>query len=231
MRLRGSYECVREPPLSGGACFAGAHEFGLSRAPSLRLVLDRGNPHLASESTAVSGIAERYAGALYDLADEQNVLDQTADDLRGLATILDDSDDFRRLIRSPVISKEDQAGAANAVVEKAGATDLVRRFIGAIAANRRLFALPTIITSFLDLLATRRGVVRAQVTSAHALSESQRQELSDALKASMGNEVSLDVQVNPALIGGLIVRVGSRMIDSSLKTKLERLQLAMKGVG
>jgi F-type H+-transporting ATPase subunit delta len=186
---------------------------------------------LASESTAVSGIAERYAGALYDLADEQNVLDQTADDLRGLATMLDDSDDFRRLIRSPVISKEDQAGAANAVVEKAGAADLVRRFIGAIAANRRLFALPTIITSFLDLLATRRGIVRAQVTSAHALSESQRQELSDALKASMGNEVSLDVQVNPALIGGLIVRVGSRMIDSSLKTKLERLQLAMKGVG
>lgn len=186
---------------------------------------------MASESTAVSGIAERYAGALYDLAEEQKVLDQTADDLRGLATMLDESDDFRRLIRSPVISKEDQAGAANAVVEKAGATELVQRFIGAVAANRRLFALPTIITSFLDLLATRRGVVRAQVTSAQALSESQRQELSDALKASMGNEVSLDVQVNPALIGGLIVRVGSRMIDSSLKTKLERLQLAMKGVG
>ena len=186
---------------------------------------------MASESTAVSGIADRYAGALYDLADEQKTLDDTAEDLRGLATMLEESEDFRRMIRSPVISKEDQAAASGAIVEKAGASDLVRRFVGAIAANRRLFALPAIIRSFLELLAPRRGFVRAEVTSAHELSDSQRQELSEALKASMGNEVSLDVQVDSALIGGLVVRVGSRMIDSSLKTKLERLQLAMKGVG
>ena len=186
---------------------------------------------MASESTAVSGIAERYAAALYDLADEQKSLDETAEDLRGLAALIEESEDFRRMIRSPVIGKEEQAHAAGAIVEKAGATELVRHFVGVIAANRRLFALSAIIQSFLELLATRRGFVRAEVTTAQELSDDRRQALADALKASMGNEVSLEVQVDPAIIGGMVVRVGSRMIDSSLKTKLERLQLAMKGVG
>jgi F-type H+-transporting ATPase subunit delta len=168
---------------------------------------------------------------LFELADEKRQLDPVADDLRGLQALIAESEDLRRLIRSPVLSRDDQGRAMRAILERAGTGDLVRRFVGLVAANRRLFVLPAMIGEFLAQLARRRGEVRAEVTAARPLGDRQRQALAEVLRRSVGGAVAIDVKVDPALLGGLVVRVGSRMIDGSLRGKLQRLQLAMKGVG
>ena len=186
---------------------------------------------MASEATELSGIADRYAGALDELAEAEKALDETAEDLRGLAAMIDGSEDLRRLVRSPVIRREDQARAFEAVVERAGVSDLVRRFVGVVARNRRLFVLGAMAKSYLALLAARRGEVPVEVTLAKALGEAQVDALTKALEGTVGNHITLDLKIDPAIIGGLVVRVGSRMVESSLRTKLQRLQLAMKGVG
>jgi len=177
----------------------------------------------------VNEIADRYAKALFDLADEAKQLDAVADDLRGLGTVIDESEDLRRLVRSPVISRADQGKAMTAVLDKMDVSDLTRRFVGYAAANRRLFALKQIIKAYLTELATRRGEVTADVTSAKALSDAQIAAVEDALKKAMGGKVAVEHHVDPSLIGGLIVKVGSRMIDTSVATQLQRLKLAMKG--
>ena len=179
----------------------------------------------------MSGLAGRYATALFELADEAKALDAVADDLRALKALLAESDSLRRLVRSPVLSRDEQGRAIEAVLSKAGAAPLTLKFIGVAAANRRLFALPGMIDAYLAELARRRGEMTAQVTSAHALSDSQTKALVDQLKKAVGAKVTVDVSVDPSLLGGLVVKVGSRMIDSSLRTKLSKLQLAMKGVG
>ena len=179
----------------------------------------------------MSGLASRYAKALFELAEEAKALDAVAGDLRGLKAMLAESDALTRLVRSPVLGRAEQGRAIDAVLDKAGAAPLTRRFVGVVAANRRLFALPGMIGAFLDELARRRGEMTAQVTAAHALSDAQTRALTDQLKKSVGAKVSVDVSVDPSLLGGLVVRIGSRMIDSSLRTKLSKLQLAMKGVG
>ena len=158
-------------------------------------------------------------------------LDAGADGLRGLAAMHEESDDFRRFIRSPVISRTEQGAAMAALMERAGATDLAKKFVGLVAANRRLFVLPEIIKAYLGLLARRRGEMTAEIISATPLSESQRSNLEEALKESVGGIITLSVKVNEALLGGLVVRLGSRLIDSSLQTKLEHLRLAMRGTG
>lgn len=186
---------------------------------------------LASETTGVSGLAERYAAALFELADERRTLDEVAADLRQLQAMLQASGDFLRLIRSPVLSRSEQAKAIGALAERAGLSSLVRNFLGVIAGNRRLFAIPAIIEAFLHKLATRRGEVNAQVTAAQRLSEAQLAALNEQLRRSIGSRVAVDVHVDPGLIGGMIVRVGSRMVDGSVKGKLQRLQLAMKSSG
>ncbi len=186
---------------------------------------------MAGTNTSLSGLAGRYALALLDLADEDNSLDTVADDLRALARMIDESEDLRRLLRSPLISRELQATALEAVLDKAGLSETTRRFAQVVARNRRLFVLPKIIDTYLSELARRRGEVTAQVTSAVALSEAQRQALIESLNSSVGGKVHVDVTVDDSLIGGLIVKVGSRMFDNSLRSKLQRLQLAMKGVG
>jgi F-type H+-transporting ATPase subunit delta len=145
--------------------------------------------------------------------------------------MIDGSSELRTLIRSPILSREEQGRAVAALLQQAGTSDLVRKFVGLVALNRRLFALPAMIDAFLAELARRRGEMRAEVTAAKPLDEQQRQALAEAIRRSVGGKVAVDVKVDSALIGGLIVRIGSRMIDSSLKTKLRRLQLAMKGVG
>ncbi|MEQ8443660.1 MAG: F0F1 ATP synthase subunit delta [Alphaproteobacteria bacterium] len=177
----------------------------------------------------VNEIADRYAKALFDLADEAKQLDAVADDLRALGTIIDESEDLRRLVRSPVISRADQGKAMTAVLDKMDVSDLTRRFVGYAAANRRLFALKPIIKAYLTELAKRRGEVTADVTSAKALSDAQIAAVEDALKKAMGGKVAVEHHVDPSLIGGLIVKVGSRMIDTSVATQLQRLKLAMKG--
>ena len=186
---------------------------------------------MASEASGLSGLAERYANALFELADDAKALDQVADDLRTVRGMMTDSDDLRRLIRSPMIGREEQGRALERLLEAAGVSDLTRRFVAVVAANRRAFALPQMVKAFLEQLAARRGEVTAEVTSATELTAAQRAALSDHLKRLAGGRVTVHVTVDPALLGGLVVRLGSRMVDYSLSSKLSRLQLAMKGTG
>ena len=185
---------------------------------------------MASETTGVSGLAERYAAALFDLADERRMLDEVANNLRELRAMLHASGDFLRLIRSPILSRDQQAKAIGMVAERAGLSPLVRDFLAVVARNRRLFAVPAMIEAFLAKLAARRGEVTAEVFSAQPLSEAQLAALNEQLRRSIGSRVSVDVRVDPGLIGGLVVKLGSRMVDGSIKSKLQRLQLAMKSI-
>jgi F-type H+-transporting ATPase subunit delta len=186
---------------------------------------------LASETTGVSGLAERYAAALFDLADERRTLDEVASDLRQLRAMLAASADLARLVRSPILTRGEQGKAIATLAERAGFSLLVRDFLAVVAKNRRLFAVPAMIEAYLEKLAERRGEVTAEVVAARPLSEAQLTRLSDQLRRSVGRRVSVDTRVDPGLIGGMIVKVGSRMVDGSLRSKLQRLQLAMKGIG
>jgi F-type H+-transporting ATPase subunit delta len=186
---------------------------------------------LASETTGVSGLAERYAAALFDIADERRTLDEVASDLRQLRTMLATSVDLSRLVRSPILTRGEQGKAISALAAHAGFSSLVRDFLAVVAKNRRLFAIPAMIEAYLGKLAERRGEITAQVLAARPLSEAQLARLSDQLRRSVGRRVSVDARVDPGLIGGMVVKVGSRMVDGSLKSKLQRLQLAMRGIG
>jgi F-type H+-transporting ATPase subunit delta len=186
---------------------------------------------LASEATGVSGLAERYAAALFDLADERRMLDEVASDLRQLRAMLAASPDLARLVRSPILTRGEQAKAIAALAGRADFSRLVCDFLAVVARNRRLFAVPAMIEAYLKNLAERRGEVTAEVTAAQPLSEPQLAQLSEQLRRSVGRRVSVDVRVDPGLIGGVIVKLGSRMIDGSIRSQLQRLQLAMRGVG
>jgi F-type H+-transporting ATPase subunit delta len=135
------------------------------------------------------------------------------------------------MIRSPAISRRDQSSAMQALLKKSGAFELTRNFVGVVASNRRLFVLADIIKDFLMLLAGRRGEMTAEVASAKALSDSQKAQIVAALQNSVGGNISLNSTVDPDILGGLVVKIGSRMVDSSLQTKLQHLKLAMRGVG
>lgn len=185
---------------------------------------------MATSIGPASGLAARYAGALYELADEAKNLDEVASDLQGLKAMFADSSDFRRLIRSPVMRRDDQERAIAALAKKAEAQPLTVNFLRLLARNRRLFALDQMVDAFLAILAERRGEFRAKVTSAHALSDAQMSSLENSLREVAGAKVTLETAVDSSLLGGLVVQLGSRMYDSSLRTKLQRLQHAMKGV-
>lgn len=182
-------------------------------------------------SETIGVIADRYATALYELAETQGALDQVAGDLKTLKAMVRDSEDLRRLISSPVLSRADQAKAVSALAEKAGFSKLTANFLGLASKNRRLFALVGIIDAYLGRLASRRGELSASVASAAPLSQAQLDALTATLKSTFGGNVAVEAAVDPSLLGGLVVKVGSRMVDSSLKTKLQHLKLAMKGVG
>jgi F-type H+-transporting ATPase subunit delta len=186
---------------------------------------------LASEATGVASLAERYAAALFELADEQHQLDAVAGDLRELRAMLHESPDLDRLLRSPVLSREEQAQAIAALAERAGLSKLTKDFLGVVAGNRRLFAVPAMIDAYLNQLAERRGEVTAEVTTAQPLNDAQQNTLGEQLRRAVGRRITIDLKIDPSLLGGMIVKVGSRMIDGSLKSRLHRLQLAMKGVG
>ena len=196
----------------------------------------RGNRRLqgavsCGSTDSVSDLAGRYASALLDLADERKALDEVADDLKTVRSLIVESDDLRRLLNSPVFTRDEQRKAMTALMEKAEIGELTHRFVLVVADNHRLFALPSMIEGYLSELARRRGEITAEVTAARSLSDAQQAALLEALRSAVGSKVQLDIKVDSALIGGLIVKVGSRMIDSSLRSKLQRLQLAMKGVG
>jgi F-type H+-transporting ATPase subunit delta len=184
---------------------------------------------VADEATGVSGLAARYATALFELAHEREALDEVAGDLSTVRGMLEASADLRRMVRSPVIARDAQGRAVAAIAEHAGLGQLVSNFLGLLARNRRLFALQEMIRGFDARLAEHRGEVTAEVASARPLSEAQSREVKATLARALGREVRLRDVVDPSLIGGIMVRVGSRMIDASLKARLQALRLAMKG--
>ena len=182
-------------------------------------------------TTATTGVAGRYASALFELADSSKALDQVAQDLTTFRNLVAESADLARLIASPVIGRALQGKALLAVLDAAGISGLTRNFVGTVAANGRARDLPAMASAFLAELARRRGETTATVTSAVPLSPAQLQQLSDALRSVLGsNKVSIDARVEPDILGGLVVKVGSRLFDSSVRSKLQRLQLVMKGV-
>ncbi len=186
---------------------------------------------MVAETSIVSGLSGRYAVALFDLAKEGGELESVAADLDRIDAMMRESADLVRLVRSPVLSREDQGKAMEAVMAKAEIGDTTRRFIGLVAQNRRLFSLGAMIESFRLLLSSHKGEVTAEVTSAQALDEGQLSAVSASLAKAVGREVNVTANVDESLIAGLVVKVGSRMIDNSLRTKLQNLQFAMKEVG
>lgn len=177
----------------------------------------------------VSEAAERYAVAAFELARDGGALDAVAADFESLSAMAASSDDLALLMASPAFAADDKARALAAVAEKAGFHDLTRRVIGVVAANRRVRELPGVARAFAALVAEHKGVVTAEVSSPTALSDAQIQALAGVLKKKVGADVRIETDVRPELLGGLVVKVGSRMFDSSLKTKLEGLKSAMKG--
>lgn len=193
-----------------------------------RCTFGKGQSLVALES---HGLAARYASALYDLADGERALDTVAADLGDLRRLIAENADLARLVRSPVLAREEQARGLDAVLQAGGAHALTRKFVGVVAMNRRSFALAAMAEAFLSELARRRGEVVAEVVSAVELENGQADAVTAALRDAVGQKVAVTQTVDPSLIGGLVVRVGSRMIDSSIRTKLQRLHSAMKGVG
>ena len=181
-------------------------------------------------STDIGAVADRYAAALFELAEQTAALEKVEADLKELKAMIAESRDLRMMLKSPVIARGRQGSAVFALADKAGWNELTKKFLGLLAKNRRLFALPGVIDAFLARLAAHRGEVTAQVISATALTAAQKKALSAALKKTAGKDVLLDLVVDPQLLGGLVAKVGSRMIDASLKTKLQHLTLALKGV-
>jgi F-type H+-transporting ATPase subunit delta len=186
---------------------------------------------VVAETMIVSGLSGRYAVALFELAKDGGNLDSVAADLQNLKALMSESSDLVRLIRSPVLTREDQGKAMDAVMDKAGFSDITRNFVGLVSRNRRLFSLGDMIEAFAALIAQHRGEISADVTSAQPLNDAQMAEISAGLAKAVGREVNVSASVDESLIGGLVVKVGSRMIDNSIRTKLQNLQLAMKGVG
>lgn len=179
----------------------------------------------------MSGVAGRYATALFELAGEADAIDTVATDLASFSALLAESADLRRLIESPAFSAEEQTGAIKAVLEKAGIGGVAGKFIGLVASKRRLFALPGMIQGYKNLVAQAKGIVSAEVTLAEKPTAKRVDEIRAALKSVAGKDVDVAIKVDPALIGGLVVKMGSRMVDASLKTKLNSIRLAMKEVG
>jgi len=182
-------------------------------------------------SSPLSGVADRYAGALFELCTTAAKIKATEKDLDALDKSLSGSEDLTRLIKSPVFSTEDQVRAINALLAKSKTSDMTANFIRVVAQNRRLFVLPAIIESFRRMAADARGEVAGDVTSAVKLTAAQLKDLKAALKAKVGKDVALNEIVDPSVLGGLIVKVGSQMIDTSIRTKLTSLKMMMKEVG
>ena len=186
---------------------------------------------VADTSQRISGVAERYASSLFELALEAGAVEAVSADLDRFQAMLNESADLQRLVASPVFSADEQVRAVSALSAKAGIGETVTNFLKVVASNRRLFAVAGMIRAYRIIAARHRGEISAEVSSAHALSAAQETELKAALKSVTGKNVTLAVTVDPSILGGLIVKVGSRQIDTSLRTKLSTLKLALKEVG
>jgi len=173
-------------------------------------------------------MAGRYAQALFELAQEDRSLDQVMSDLSRLNALIAGSEDLHRLVRSPVFSREEQASALGAILDRLKVGPLTQQFVNVVIENRRLFAIQDMIRAFRALLAEYRGEITASVISAQPLQDSQKAKLESTLRSVYGRTVDLEASVDARLIGGLIVKVGSRMVDSSIATQLNNIQLAMR---
>jgi F-type H+-transporting ATPase subunit delta len=176
----------------------------------------------------MTGMAGRYATALFELALEESAVDAVKADLDRFEALVTENDGLARLVRSPVFSSEEQMRALSAVLDVVGVRGLAAKFLLTVASNRRLFAVRDIIKAYRELLARHRGEVAAQVTVAAPASERHLAAIRDALNAVTGKDVRVDLNIDPSIIGGLVVKLGSRMVDSSLRTKLNMMKHAMK---
>ncbi len=175
------------------------------------------------------GIEHRYATALYSHAEDLKQLDQIASEMEALGKLIHTSADFRRVVESPVLDAKVQSEAVLAVLNKFGFSAPVRNLVGVVVANRRLAALPRIAIAFADILAARRGILLAEVATAHPLNDTQRTQLIARLTEAGYPNVRLSEKVEPSLLGGMILRIGARLYDTSIRSRLQRLQYAMKG--
>lgn len=199
---------------------------GLSQTPFSKAA------SVAQEESIVTGMAGRYALALFELAKEQNTVDRVSDDLKAFVGMVSGSEDLQRLVKSPVFTADEQVKAIGALLDKAGISGLSSNFLKLVASKRRLFAVEQMVGDFNKLVDRYKGVTRAEVTVASELSGKHM----DALKAALadvsgGRAVEVDVKVDPSIIGGLVVKLGSRMVDGSLKTKLNSIRTRMKEAG
>ena len=186
---------------------------------------------VTDNNSEISGVAERYARALFDLSLEEKALDTTETDLGRIEAIMNESEDFVRLIKSPVFTSDEQLAAVSALLDKAQIDGIVGNFVRVVTSNRRLFSLPGIIKAFRKILTTHRGEQVAEVTSAQPLADDELEALKASLKDALGKDIAIDAKVDPELLGGLVVKVGSQMVDSSVRTKLNSLKIALKEVG
>jgi F-type H+-transporting ATPase subunit delta len=218
----------------------------LSRGASSRVLLHNDSPYgiigpppratawsqpqgrIVADEPIVSGMAGRYATALFELALEEKALDAVNADLDRFTALLAGSPDLTRLVRSPVFSADEQARALEAVLSKAKIGGLAAKFLQVVTAKRRLFAVREMVRAFRALVSKHKGETRAEVVVAEALADKHLDALKSAIAAVAGKNVSLDVKIDPSILGGLKVQLGSRMIDASLKTKLNSIRIAMK---
>ena len=184
---------------------------------------------MAGEDPITSGMAGRYATALFELARDEKAVDAVKNELDQFDALVNDSADLNRLVRSPVFGADEQLKALSAILARAGITGLTANFLRVITSNRRLFAVRDMIRAYRALVAQHKGEVTAQITVAEKLNDKNLDALKSALKSvTGGKDIDLDIKVEPAIIGGLIVKIGSRMVDSSLRTKLNSIKFAMK---
>ena len=186
---------------------------------------------MAQGGSIVAGVGGRYASALFELAQETKEVEAVGLGLDRFGAMIESNEDLKNLIRNPVFTAGQQEAAVQALMAAAGIEGLAARFIGLVASKRRLFALPGMIAAYRQMVADMKGIVRAEVTVAEQPSEGQLRDIAAALQDTAGSTVEIDLRIDPSLIGGLIVKMGSRMIDASLKTKLNSIRLAMKEVG
>ena len=180
------------------------------------------------DNAILNEAAQRYAEALFELAEDAKALEAIEADIAGMKALLADSEPLRQALKSPLYDSEDKAKALEAIAEKAGFQALTRKFLGAAATNQRAASLQDMIAAFEALAAEKRGAATARVTSAHELGAAELKSLKSALKSAIGRDVEIDAAVDPSLIAGLKIRIGSRLFDSSLRTRLQGLRSAMK---
>jgi F-type H+-transporting ATPase subunit delta len=183
---------------------------------------------LASEAPILAGMAGRYATALFELAQETNAIDAVKADLDRFEALVAESPDLARLVRSPVFSAAEQLQALEVVLQRAGIGGLAAKFLKLVTSNRRLFAMRDIARAFRELVDQYKGQATAEVTVAERLKDEHVEALRAALKAVSGKNVDLAIKIDPSIIGGLVVKLGSRMVDSSLRSKLNAIKHAMK---